>query len=251
MNKKVMMFVSALGVVSSAQAAFAQSVDQNERGVYVALQGGVAKVNDVDVDYFDQAGTFGGTGGQDIAEFKADLKNAFNVKGAVGYDFGLIRADVEVAYSRNKVKGLTVEGINGTPVTLTAADRTDVCDYLEVDTCGGSGNTFQVDGGKLRQLSALGNIWVDVPTGSVVTPYIGGGLGVAGFELNGEGKARFAWQLGAGVAFNVSPSAAITLDYRHRQAKGATITDDDFEDAGVRVGKIHTNAFTAGARFRF
>jgi opacity protein-like surface antigen len=174
MNKKVMMFVSALGVVSSAQAAFAQSVDQNERGVYVALQGGVAKVNDVDVDYFDQAGTFGGTGGQDIAEFKADLKNAFNVKGAVGYDFGLIRADVEVAYSRNKVKGLTVEGINGTPVTLTAADRTDVCDYLEVDTCGGSGNTFQVDGGKLRQLSALGNIWVDVPTGSVVTPYIGG-----------------------------------------------------------------------------
>jgi opacity protein-like surface antigen len=219
--------------------------------VYVSLDAGVAKVNDVNVDYFDEGGTFGGTGTQDTAQFNADLKSAFNVSGAIGYDFGLIRADVEVAYSRNKIKALTLKGLNGSAVTLTPADRSDVCDYLEADACGGSGNTFEFDGSKLRQLSALGNVWVDVPTGSVVTPYVGGGLGVAGFELDGEGKARFAWQLGAGVAFNVSPAAAITLDYRHREAKGATITGDDFEDAGVRVGKIRTNAFTAGVRFRF
>lgn len=251
MNSKTVMIAGALVAMSSAQAAFAQTADQNEQGVYVSLHAGVAKVNDVDVDYFDEGGAFGGTGPQDTAEFEADLKSAFNVSGAIGYDFGLIRADIEVAYSRNKIKALKVEGINGTPVTLTAADRADVCDYLEVDTCGGSGNTFQFDGSKLRQLSALGNIWVDIPTGSVVTPYVGGGLGIAGFELDGEGKARFAWQLGAGIAFNVSPSAAITLDYRHRRAKGARIVDEDFEDAGVRVGKIRTNAFTAGVRFRF
>lgn len=248
---KLIKIVTALGALTSAQAAFAQSADEDARGVYVSIQGGVAKVNDVDLDYFDEGGVFGGTGAQDTAEFRTDLKSAFNVAGAIGYDFGLIRADIEVAYSRAKVKALTVEGINGTAITLTPADRADVCDYLEADTCDGSGNTFAVDGGKLRQLSALGNVWVDIPTGSVVTPYVGGGLGVAGFELEGEGKARFAWQVGAGVAFNVSPSAAITLDYRHRQAKGATIEDEDFEDAGVRIGKIRTNAFTAGVRFRF
>lgn len=246
-----MVIVGAVGALCSTQAAHAQGSDQDERGVYVSVHAGVAKVNDVDVDYFDEGGVFGGTGAQDTAEFNADLKSAFNVSGAIGYDFGLIRADIEVAYARNKVKALTVEGINGTAVTLTAADRTDVCDYLEADTCGGSGNTFELNGSKLRQLSALGNLWVDIPVGSVLTPYVGGGLGIAGFELDGEGKGRFAWQLGAGVAFNLSPSAAITLDYRHRQAKGATIVDEDFENAGVRVGKIRTNAFTAGVRFRF
>jgi opacity protein-like surface antigen len=97
----------------------------------------------------------------------------------------------------------------------------------------------------------MGNLWVDIPTGSPVTPYVGGGLGISGFEFDGEGKGRFAWQLGAGVAFELSPSAAITLDYRHRQAKGATITDDEFEDYAVRVGKIRTNTFSAGVRFRF
>lgn len=250
MNTKLIALAGAAVAMLPAQAAFAQGTE-DQTGFYVAAQAGIAKVGDVDVDYFDEGGTFGGTGAQDVAQFSTDLKSALNVTGVIGYDFGLIRADVEVAYARNKIKSLTIEGINGTAVTLSPADRADVCDYLEADSCGGSGGTFDVDGGKLRQLSALANVWVDVPTGSIVTPYVGGGLGIAGFELDGEGKGRFAWQLGAGVAFELSPSAAITLDYRHRESKGATIVDEDFEDAGLRIGKLRTDSFSAGVRFRF
>jgi opacity protein-like surface antigen len=249
MNTKLILI--ACGFAAALPSAALAQDNAGQKGVYVSLQAGVAKVNDVDLTYFDEGGTFGGTGAQDNARFKTDLKSAFAINGAIGYDFGLIRADIEVAYSRNKVKGLAIKSINGTAITLSPADREEVCDYLETDSCGGSGNSFDVDGGKLRQASVMGNLWVDIPTGSPVTPYVGGGLGISGFEFDGEGKGRFAWQLGAGVAFELSPSAAITLDYRHRQAKGATITDDEFEDYAVRVGKIRTNTFSAGVRFRF
>jgi opacity protein-like surface antigen len=249
MNSKLILVVGSLAALLPT-AAFAQDSAEHT-GVYVSLQAGIAKVNDVDLTYFDEGGTFGGTGAQDRADFRADMKSAFNATGVVGYDFGLIRADIEVAYTRNKVKALEIESINGASITLAAADRDEVCDYLEADTCDGSGNSFGVGGTKLRQLSVLGNVWVDIPTGSMVMPYVGGGAGIAGFELDGEGKGRFAWQLGAGVAFDLSPSAAVTLDYRHRRAKGATITDDEFEDYAMRVGKIRTNTFSAGVRFRF
>lgn len=250
MNRKLLATAALLGALP-APAAFAQDAPSDQRGAYVSFHAGIANVNDVDIDYFDEGGTFGGTGAQDSAEFSVDLKSAFNIAGAIGYDFGIVRADIELAYSRNEVKSLTLEGINGSPATLSSADRAEVCDYLETDGCGGSGNSFEFDGGKLRQLSALANLWADIPTGSVVIPYVGGGIGVGGYELDGEGKARFAWQIGAGASVAVSPSVALTLDYRHRQIGGGTIEDDEFEGAGVRIGKVRSNIFTAGLRFVF
>ncbi|HEX8388232.1 MAG TPA: outer membrane beta-barrel protein [Sphingomonas sp.] len=241
----------AVTCAALASPATAQDASDNGRGVYLSLQGGVAAVNDVDIGYFDEGGVFGGTGATDTADFEVDLKNAFAFGGALGYDFGTVRADVELNYSRNRVKALTLQRINGAAVTLSAADRQEVCDYLEADSCGGSGATFDVDGARLRQLSALANLWLDIPTGSVVTPYVGGGLGVAGYEYEGEGKARFAWQLGAGVAAAVSPNVSITADYRRRQTNGSTITDEEFPEAGLRIGKVRTNLFTVGLRFRF
>lgn len=248
-------YASALaltGAFMATQVAAQEApVDTDARGAYVSLHAGVAGVNDVNVGYFDEGGTFGGSGATDTAAFRVDLKNAFTFGGAIGYDFGTVRGDIELNYSRNRVKGLELRNINGQTVTLDAADRAEVCDYLEADSCGGSGNSFTFDGSRLRQLSALANLWLDIPTGSVVTPYAGGGLGIAGYELDGEGKARFAWQLGAGVAFDVSPGVSLSVDYRRRQTNGTTITDDEFPDAGVRIGKVKTNLFTAGLRFRF
>lgn len=250
MNKIMLASAAAALTVVASSAASAQGA-ADSTGAYVSLDAGVSKPSDVRIEYYDEGGVLGGTGAQDTARFRADLGSAVTFGGALGYDFGIIRADVELNYSRNKVKTLGIESLNGTAVTLTAADRAEVCDYLEVDSCGGSGNAFQVDGYKLRQLSALANAWFDVPTGSPVTPYVGGGLGIAGYEVDGEGKARFAWQLGAGVGFDISPSVTLSADYRHRQIKGATIEDEDFPDAGVRISKVKSNLFTASVRFKF
>lgn len=236
-----MKLVVSAAVAATALFAAPAMAQEADTGAYVSLGAGIASVEDLDVAYYD---------GSDSVDFSFDTNSAAVFRGTVGYDFGMVRADLEVSYHRNKVSAITLEGVNGTAVTLTPADRADVCDLLDADTCGGSGNTFNIEGGRARQLSALANVWFDLPLGPV-TPYAGGGLGVTGYELDGEGEARFAWQLGAGLAFNLSSNIALTGDYRFRQANGVTIEDEDFPGEGVRLGKVKTHTFTAGVRFGF
>lgn len=236
-----MKFSVKIALAATSLLSLPAMAQEADRGAYLSLSAGSASVKDLDVNYTD---------GSDKVDAIYDLKNAAVFRGAVGYDFGSVRADLEVSYQRNKVSSVTVTRVNGAAVTLTSADRADVCVFLEADTCGGSGNTFVIEGSRARQLSALTNIWVDLPLGGV-TPYVGGGVGVTGYELDGEGKARFAWQLGAGVAFNVSSRIAITGDYRFRQAGGVTIKDPDFPSETTRLSKVQTHAFTAGIRFGF
>ncbi|MEH3046436.1 outer membrane protein [Sphingomonas adhaesiva] len=250
MMKKLIWTAAAVASTLFAGAAAAQDA-ADVQGAYVELRGGIASVKNVDVGYFDAGGTFGGTGTRDTATFDVDFKDAFAFGGTIGYDFGMIRADVQVDYARNRTKQFTLRAINNQAVTITPAIRQDVCDYLDTTACGGSGNSFTYEDDHLRQLSALANLWLDIPTGSIVTPYVGGGAGLAGYELGGEGKARFAWQLGAGVSVDLNRSVALAIDYRRRQTNGATITDEDSSNAGVTIGKVKTDTISAGLRFRF
>ena len=207
-------------------------------------------MSDTEVTYYDVGGTFGGTGTQDRAETQADLSTAAQFNGTLGYDFGTVRADLELTYARNKVNSITINSVNGAAVTLDATDRQDVCDYLEATSCGGGGNTITFGSGpRLRQASAMANVWIDLPVGGVVVPYFGGGVGVVGFEMDGEGTGKFAWQAGAGIAFNLSESISLTADFRHREVGGEDFPWD--ANSGFRVGRIKTNAVSAGLRFRF
>lgn len=244
--------VAALWSSAAAAQDGAGVAPNRTEGFYVALRGGLASLEDVDITYRDEGGTFGGTGATDTLETTVDSKNAFAFGGALGYDFGPVRADVEVDYARNKLSSLTIRRVNGAAVTsISAADGADFCDYAELDGCSVSGATIRADGGHVRQLSALANLWVDLPIGDRVTGYVGGGVGVGGFETADEGKARFAWQVGAGAAFHLSPVAAITGDFRYRSIGGATFTDSDFPDYALRVGQLKTSTASVGLRFTF
>jgi opacity protein-like surface antigen len=224
------------GLLAPAGQAMAQEADT---GFYAGANVGFSILGDADVDIDDATDTLNST---------FDNGSDLTFGGVVGYDFGMIRADVEAQYSRHKVKSLTINSLNGAPVTLTPLDRAAVCSFFEATTCGGTGNTFDLDGVRLRELSAMGNLWVDLPLGPI-TPYAGGGVGVAGFELEGEGKAKFAWQLGAGVALKLSEKLELTADYRHRQVKNVDVAFD--ATSGFGIDKLKTNSFTAGVRFRF
>lgn len=242
--------LSAVGAALIFSSAAQAKGDDQEKGLYVALAGGVASANDTRIQYYDVGGTFGGSGATDTADATLDFAASGEARGVVGYDFGMFRGDVEIAYARNKIRALTINRLNGAAVTLTPGDAADVCDYLEVAGCSLTGNTIAFsNGGGVRQLSALANVWVDLPIGKVVTPYVGGGVGVAGFEYGGEGKAGFAWQLGAGVAVHVARHIALTADFRHRDAKGARLAYDSV--SGFEVGRVRTNSVSAGLRFTF
>lgn len=239
-----LILVASLGFASAASAQEADS-----KGFYLGFDVGKSSVKDAEIVYYDAGGTFGGTGVRDTASGKVDTKSAIVLGGAIGYDFGTIRGDIEIDYARNKITALTLNSVNGSPVTFSAADRQEICDYLEADTCGGSGNTFQFDGSRVRQLSAMANLWFDLPIGSKIVPYAGGGAGIAGFEVGGEGTGKFAWQLGAGVAAHFSNTAAVTLDFRHRQISRSNIEYD--VSSGFELGKLKTNALTLGLRLTF
>lgn len=248
MRKLLKTLALGAAIVAAPQLANAQS-SNDDGGVYVSLNAGVATLSDPTVTYYDAGGTFGGTGTRDTATAKLDTKSAATFGGAIGYDFGSVRADIEVAYAKNTINSLTFVSLNGSTTTLTAADRADVCDYLEATTCGGSGNTFTIDGSRVRQLSAMGNLWLDLPIGTGVVPYVGGGLGISGFEVDGEGKGKFAWQLGAGVAFKLSSAVALTADFRHREVGKAEIAFDSA--SGFNVSALKTNSAMAGLRITF
>ncbi len=75
--------------------------------------------------------------------------------------------------------------------------------------------------------SLLGNIFFDIPTSTAMTPYFGGGLGLAylntdysayatgGSVSNSSSDLNFAWNVGGGVAWSINDSMALDLGYRY------------------------------------
>lgn len=241
---------SAAALALAATPAFAQ--DSEQTGFYGQLNAGLTTLSDLDVTLIDVDGA-----GTDVGT-SAGTKNAFEFGGALGYDFGLIRTEIELAYSRARNNSLTLETVGGAAVPANALQDlvdagidTDVIDLTEVTNVQVSGNTVKYDNGsKLRRLSALANVWLDIPVGDIgISPYVGGGIGIQGSEIEGEGKATFAWQLGAGIAVPVGSSFAITADYRYRQQSGYTLNEDGFDYA--RIGKAKSSSFLLGLRAYF
>lgn len=87
---------------------------------------------------------------------------------------------------------------------------------------------------KLDAQTLMTNVWFDIPTGSAMTPYIGGGLGTAfvkyanatnylddvsgkstGRNSHTSHNANLAWQLGTGINYAVTSNLAIDIGYRY------------------------------------
>ena len=73
--------------------------------------------------------------------------------------------------------------------------------------------------GKIEQVSVMGNVLYDFFPGAMITPYIGGGLGVGFVDANIQGckmcLAMFAYQGILGVGFNATPALRISLEGRY------------------------------------
>lgn len=86
---------------------------------------------------------------------------------------------------------------------------------------GGTGGT-----GSLNTTTFMGNLLYDVRTGTMFTPYLGAGLGLAiadadnagtlsnGFNMNDD-QFVFVWQAIVGLATQLSRNWAVTADYRY------------------------------------
>jgi outer membrane autotransporter protein len=180
--------IAVLALSAPAQAA--------GNGWYVNLSGGA--------NWLSDEGFSASTVGSDTLTFAPDSDTGWMISGAVGLSLhnmvqGL-RVEAEVAYRDNQVDGVWAS---------STAPGTDagLLDYEH------------------STLSVMANVWYDFALGNV-RPYIGGGVGWAETELEGaflggttpainHSDDGFAWQLGAGVNFDISPNVQLGLGYRY------------------------------------
>ncbi|PZF78535.1 hypothetical protein DK847_01630 [Aestuariivirga litoralis] len=87
-------------------------------------------------------------------------------------------------------------------------------DHLRTDLRGdyaGIGNDHHDFG------SILGNVYFDIPTGSVITPYVGAGIGYGWSDDHGDNESGVTYALMAGVEVNITDNLSADVGYRFRQ----------------------------------
>jgi opacity protein-like surface antigen len=100
--------------------------------------------------------------------------------------------------------------------------------------------------GVLDTTYLLGNIWLDMDTGSGISPYIGGGVGVAFVSLDDvdgwfDSSSVFegyglAYQVGAGVRVPVTENVDVDLGYRFKGVAGAELENFRPVDGTLDLG---------------
>jgi opacity protein-like surface antigen len=161
--------------------------------------------------------------GDQIFDFDSDI--GWLVGATVGANItSNLRGEVE----------LSTGAVDLTDVTITPPDATAAI------TDGVASTTY-----------LLGNLWFDIDTGSGFTPYIGGGLG--GAYVTAEGTAPtipytvdmsgwgWAYQVGAGVKFDLADNIGLDLGYRFKSIVGAELEgggDDATVDLSSHVLQV-------------
>jgi opacity protein-like surface antigen len=201
-------------------------------GPYLSLQGGTS--------FLDDARDAGN--GIDI---ESHHDSGWALSGAAGYGFANgLRLEGEIAYRKNDITELAVRSDGGLGASLGGPSL--------------NGATLRTVGNETA-LSFMANGWYDLKTGTPFTPHLGGGIGLAQVKMHGlqvagtgltlveDSDLVLAYQLGAGVSYEITPRLNFTLDYRFFATSAPTFVDFErvhFDAeymshsvmAGVRVG---------------
>ena len=212
-----------------AAAALTSPAMARDKSTYVGVSGGVMLVEDTNLDYsYDP----------DIPEVRdavtVDHKLGFDVDLFAGYDFGLVRAEVELAYKRASIDEV----------------------QLDTDFVPSPNPTEPYDAnGKVSVFSVMGNVLFDFGDEDGWSGFLGAGLGWARVKYNADiptvfgdvgfsdSDSAIAWQILAGIRKSITPNIDLGLKYRFfsQQAQfRRTITTS-------RTSLLAVSARTAGA----
>ncbi len=179
-------------------------------GIYIGVGGGLNYHEDSDIDGVRLGG-------------EAEFDLGFAVMGVVGYGFGGPRVEGELSYRLNETDSSLVVN-NGTSPILTrpSADITTLAGML--------------------------NVYYDIDTGTIWTPYLGGGIGIGYAEHKSIGSdVVFAYQAIVGGSINFGNNIEGFADYRYF---GTTkIEGGDIGRAAEIENRSHV--LMAGLRYNF
>lgn len=117
---------------------------------------------------------------------------------------------------------------------------------------------------RVKSQALMLNTYFDIYTDTPITPYVGGGIGFSSLKFSSrnlsnpeeesdsiKNETNFAWQLGAGVACNLTNHVAVDLGYRYMNYGNfkKTIHEDDGYSKVKLESKAHEIAL--GMRYTF
>jgi opacity protein-like surface antigen len=115
--------------------------------------------------------------------------------------------------------------------------------------------------GDVKGTNLMANAWYDFANSTAFTPYIGGGLGMMrgsakiGFAGSpttiDDSDTVFAWQLGAGLAYNVTQNIAVTADYRYIETNNFNFDVKNGLVSTFDAGDYRAHEVRAGLRYSF
>jgi len=218
--KKVLLTLATLAFLVLPNLSCAA---QGRPGGYASLFLGVSLLDDTDVTTDVFPDTY-----YDRIEFDPGVY----VGGTAGYDFGLIRLEGELSYRQNDMD--------------TLSDRGDTnFHYSSVD-------------GDVGLFAVMANAFLDIHNDSPITPYIGGGIGVATIYLSEtsanidgirqpiyaeDDESVFAYQIGCGLDIALNRQTSLDIGYRYFGTETARFNSDwnqsvefDTESHNVAIG---------------
>lgn len=199
------------------------------------------------------------------AEFTATRKGtasfdigilSFRVAG--GYRISAFRPEIELSYRQVALDDFEYSSFSRDGVELPDADLQALNDQIKVKD------------GHLVLLGAMGNFWIDIDTGSPVTPFLGAGAGFgqvsldnrALAQLSGDSAIRespesrasaFAFQVGAGLGFELGAGVSLSLGYRLVGTTEASLSwnveDSDTDDILKTDILLHSIGLAVTAQF--
>jgi opacity protein-like surface antigen len=144
--------------------------------------------------------------------------------------------------------------------------------YYNGGPCPGTGcgtNEYTAD---LESWVGLANVYIDLVTWRGLTPYVGGGIGLAYVDVQGfkdvnvpqsgiyygnqdTSSTNFAWALYAGVSYDVTDQFTLDLAYRYTDlgdVKTGTATAYDLSGSysGLQINDITSHDLLLSARYR-
>lgn len=210
----------SLSLVCATSLLCLASLAHADEGWYVSGQAGASILTSSELD--DPTGILAALG----TEINFDV--GYGLSGALGYHWGLFRVEGEITYAESDIDELEVVGI------------------------GFSGS------GDVSSLGFMANAFKDFEIGDGWQFNIGGGIGyaivsindasVGGVPLADDDDWVFAYQLGTGIGYQMSPTTTLSLDYRYF----ATV-DPEFNDVdGIPFeAEYDSHVIRIGVRFNF
>ena len=228
MERSVIAVAALLGMLAIPAVCFAMPPSQ---GGYTSffLGASVPQDSTVTTTQFNPVST---------KEARTQFDPGINLGGTAGYDFGYVRVEGEMSYKQGDISSVS--------------DPSFGVRYVNTD-------------GHVGAFAAMMNAFFDVHNDSPVTPYIGGGMGVASVNLSGtkgvdanralnyhifsaDNAGVFAYQLGAGVELALNRRLSLDVGYRYFGTSTVSLTKDWPNSTDF---KLQTHNAAVGLRIKF